>query len=352
MIENEKDGVVLRVLKKLHKAIPTSGKVLAVFIPLVLWGVWWAVSGLGYLASDTEWPDISPTVRAEIVEVKALPAFDNPDASAADKAELEKLKGRVLVLAIISRLKAELADGWSPQYLFITPKAHFDNAINRKLGVLTATTLLQKFFSTTMAKYGSMDPENPWMQKARERDFTYEPTVWGFFERSSVSAYEDGVANVHRYADKLVGISDTEDKEDVRAIVNIKASEIYEMLAFILSKDFVDVPLGWLSEPGDNVAWTQLDDRVYFAQGMTLVLRDVITVLQELYPEKITNEDKGGSENLEKAMAAMDKICIFNPSLVLRGKEDSMFADHRGKMARYMFTVRERLFDVTETIRR
>ncbi|MBI9110585.1 hypothetical protein [Maridesulfovibrio ferrireducens] len=343
----------MSIIKKLHKMVPTSGKVLAFFIPLVLWGLWWAYSGMGYMFSTTEWPEISSPVRTEIVEVKAHPAFNNPDASDSSKEELENLKGRVLVLAIVSRLEAELADGWTPQYLFVNPKSHFDNAVNRKLGVLTATTLLQKFFSTTMAKYGSMDPENPWMQEARERDFTYGPRTWGFFERSSSSAYDDGVANVHKYADKLIGMKVAgKQKKDTRAIVNIKASEIYEMLTFILSKNFIDVPLGWLSAPGDSLTGSELDDRVYFAQGMTLVLRDVITVLQELYPEKITNVDKGGTQNLEEAMAAMNKICTFNPAVVLRGKEDSMFADHRGKMARYMFTVRERLLDVSETIRR
>ncbi len=343
----------MSVMKKLHNLVPTSGKVLAFFIPLFLWGLWWAFSGLGYMFSATEWPDISSTVHSEIVEVKAHSAFNNPDAPASSKEELENLKGRVLALAIVSRLEAELADGWTPQYLFVNPKSHFDNAVNRKLGVLTATTLLQKFFSTTMAKYGSMDPENPWMQEARERDFTYGPRAWGFFERSSYSAYEDGVANVYKYADKLIGmkVANTK-KDDARAIVNIKASEIYEMLTFILSKDFIDVPLGWLSAPGETLTWSELDDRVYFAQGMTLVLRDVITVLKELYPEKITNVDKGGTQNLEEAMVAMNKICTFNPAVVLRGKEDSMFADHRGKMARYMFTVRERLLDVAETIRR
>lgn len=340
-------------LKRLNKLVPTSGKISAIFIPLLLWGLWWAYSGIGYMFSVTEWPEISPSVHSEIAAVQSDPAFNNPDVSDAEKERIETLKGRVLALAIVSRLETELADGWTPQYLFVNPKSHFDNAVNRKLGVLTATTLLQKFFSTTMAKYGSMDPENKWMQEARERDFTYGPRIWGFFERSSNSAYQDGVANVHKYADKLIGMKVTKKKkDDVRAIVNIKANEIYEMLTFILSKNFIDVPLGWLSAPGGTLSWSELDDRVYFAQGMTLVLRDVITVLKELYPEKITNVDKGGAQNLEEAMTAMNKICTFNPAIVLRGKEDSMFADHRGKMARYMFTVRERLLDVAETIRR
>lgn len=335
---------------ELHNNTSAKIKFLAVFIPLLLWGIWWMMASVGYLFSETEWPDITPSVRAEIEAVKALPAFVDPaSASAADREMLELQKGRVLALSIVARLQAEMDDGWTPQYL-ISPRAYFDNAVNRKLGVLMGTTLLQGFFSTHMAKYGNMDPENPWLQKARERDFTYSPSVWGFFERSSVSAYEDGVKNVYTYADRLVDPSAK--NEEPRTIVNIKANEVYEMLAFILSKNFIDVPLGWLSEPSENVAWTDLDDRVYFAQGVTLVVRDVVIVLKELFPEKITNVDKGGTQNLAKSLAAMDAICVFNPDLVLRGQGDSMFADHQGKMARFMFTMRERLYDVSETIRR
>lgn len=336
--------------RELHNNTSSRLKFLAVFIPLLLWAIWWVFAGVGYLFSDTEWTEITPSVRAEIDAVKELPAFADPlSATSADKEMLERQKGRVLALAIVARLQEELDDGWTPQY-FISPRAYFDNAVNRKLGVLMATTLLQGFFSTHMAKYGNMDPENPWLQKARERDFTYSPSVWGFFERSSVSAYEDGVKNVNTYADRL--IDPKANTEKPRTIVNIKANEVYEMLSFILSKNFIDVPLGWLSEPSDNVAWTDLDDRVYFAQGVTLVVRDVIIVLKELYPEKITNVDKGGAQNLAKALAAMNEICVFNPSLILRGRGDSMFADHQGKMARYMFTMRERLYDVSEAIRR
>lgn len=340
-------------LQNLHKVVPTQGKVLIIFVPLVLWLLWWAFAGLGYMFSDTEWPEITPSVRAEIDQAVLNPTFNNPAATPAEIQEFERVRGRVLALAIIARLEAELEDGWTPQYLGINPKAHFDNAVNRKLGVLMATTMLEKFFSTNLAKFGSMDPENPWLQRARERDFTYEPRVWGFLERSSVSAYEDGVRNVHRFADKLVEPESAEaDNDEVRAIVNINTTELYELLDFILSKNFIDVPLGWLTEPGDNIVWADLDNRVYFSQGVVLVLRDVLTVLKELYPEKVTNVSKGGIENLEQVMAAMDKICHFDPIMVLRGREDSMFADHRGKMARYMFTVRERLKDVAETIRR
>jgi hypothetical protein len=48
----------------------------------------------------------------------------------------------------------------------------------------------------------------------------------------------------------------------------------------------------------------------------------------------------------------MDRVCTFDPLLVLRGHHDSIMADHRGKIARYLISVRERINDVAQSIRR
>jgi hypothetical protein len=45
-------------------------------------------------------------------------------------------------------------------------------------------------------------------------------------------------------------------------------------------------------------------------------------------------------------------VCTFDPLVVLRGRHDSIMADHRGKMASYLITIRERLNDVAQSIRR
>jgi hypothetical protein len=48
----------------------------------------------------------------------------------------------------------------------------------------------------------------------------------------------------------------------------------------------------------------------------------------------------------------MEQVCTFDPLIVLRGRHDSIMADHRGKMASYLITIRERLNDVAQSIRR
>jgi hypothetical protein len=48
----------------------------------------------------------------------------------------------------------------------------------------------------------------------------------------------------------------------------------------------------------------------------------------------------------------MERVCTFDPLVVMRGRHDSIMADHRGKMASYLISIRERLNDVAQSIRR
>jgi hypothetical protein len=124
---------------------------------------------------------------------------------------------------------------------------------------------------------------------------------------------------------------------------------MYNMLSFIIGNQFLDQPLGLLVQPNDEVSYTELDDRLYYTQGVVLVLRDFIRTFVYLYPEL---KEKGGEENVRIALRDMEQICTFDPLIVLRGQHDSVTADHRGKMARYLISFRERINDLAQSIRR
>jgi hypothetical protein len=103
-----------------------------------------------------------------------------------------------------------------------------------------------------------------------------------------------------------------------------------------------------LVQSNDEVAYSELDDRIYYTQGIILVLRDTLRTFVHLYPE-VT--EKGGEENIRIAFREMDQICTFDPLIVLRGDRDSIMADHRGKMAKYLISVRERINDLAQSIK-
>jgi len=250
-------------------------------------------------------------------------------------------KGAVLSASIRNRLEQEMNStfGWSVNDLLISPTRWLDNRANRQQGTIFATRMLITYFSTNLAKYGQVDAENKDLKEARETYFAFSADSWWF--PSTEDQYEKGVKLLKKYEADLV-------KGDPKAIFNLRTDDMYNMLTFIISKQFLDQPLGLLVQSNEEVPYTEIDDQIYYTQGVILVLRDVLRTFVRLFPEI---QEKGGKENIKIAFREMDRICTFDPLIVLRGKHDSIMADHRGKMAKYLISVRERINDLAQSIK-
>jgi hypothetical protein len=289
-------------------------------------GLYW-LAYKGYTAIDqTKFPFNESNVQTILNDTK-------PESSVA-------MKGNALVESIINRLEAEMNStfGWSVNDLIISPTRWLDNRANRQRGVIFSTRMLTNFFSTNIAKYGKVDAESELLKAAREKHFAFTEDSWWF--PSSENEFEKGIELVRKYGDALLAGD---------AIYNMRSDDMYNLLVFITGNQFMDQPLGLLVQPDDEVTYTQLDDRIYYTQGVVLVLRDFLRTFVYLYPEI---KEKGGEDNVRVAFREMEHICTFDPLLVLRGKHDSVTADHRGKIARYLIHVRERINDVAQSIRR
>jgi hypothetical protein len=260
------------------------------------------------------------------------------DKTPPDVPELEK--GAALSMALRNRLNQEMtsAFGWSVNDLWISPTRWLDNRSNRQKGTIFATRMLLGFSATHLSKLGAVDAENPLLKEAREKRFAFTEDSWWL--PSTESEYRKGIALMQQYEADLLANN---------AVFNMRTDDRYDLLSFITGKQFLDQPLGLLVQSNSEVPYTELDDRIYYTQGVVLVLRDVLTALFHLYPEI---SEKGGAENIRIAMRGIDQICDFDPLIVLRGAHDSVMADHRGKMARYLIEVRERLNDVAQSINR
>jgi hypothetical protein len=197
---------------------------------------------------------------------------------------------------------------------------------------------LVTFFATHLAKYGLADAENEWLKAAREKHFAFTEDSWWL--PSSESEYEKGLELIRKYDAAL---------SQGKAVFNMRSDDLYDLFTFILSNQFLDQPMGLLVQATESVPYTELDDRIYYTQGVILVLRDFMGTLVELYP---VIRSKGGNENINIAFHEMERICTFDPLVVLRGRHDSVMADHRGKMASYFISIRERLNDAAQSIRR
>ena len=288
----------------------------------IYWGVY-----KGYTAIDsTRFPWFRSNIHTTLDQIK----------SNSDEAK----KGIALSAALSNRLEEEMDStlGWSVNDLVVSPTRWLDNRANRQRGVIFATRMLINFFSTNLAKYGKVDAENALLKETREKYFAFSEDSWWF--PSTESQYRKGIELLREYEDKLA---------EGEAVYNMRSDDMYNMLTFIIGNQFLDQPLGLLVQPNDEVPYTDLDDRIYYTQGVVLVLRDFIRTFVTLYPEV---KEKGGEENIRIAFREMEQISTFDPLIVLRGDHDSVTADHRGKVARYLIHIRERINDLAQSIRR
>lgn len=251
----------------------------------------------------------------------------------------EPKKGSALLNSITLQLRREMDStfGWSVND--ILPTRYLDRRGNRQLGVIFTTRMLMQFYSTELAKYGRVDNEYEDLKLARTQNFAYTEYKWWFV--STETRYRQGFNLVDKYREAL--------ESSDGAVYNMRTDDIYNLLNFIVGPQVIDQPLGRLIQSNDQVPLHELDDRVYYAQGVVLVLRDFLHALVQMYPEIIA---KGGQQNIQEAFRSMDRICTFDPLIVLRGDRDALTADHRGKVARYLINVRERINDVAQSIRR
>ena len=288
-------------------------------------GLYWTVYKAYTIVDPTRFPELDQNIIALLQKT-------TPDSD-------QRQKGAALLAALRNQLQNEMDStfGWSVNDLLISPTHWLDNRANRQLGVIFATRMMVNFFSTNLAKYGKVDAENQQLKEAREGYFAFAADSWWF--PSSENQYEKGIARLKKYESDLL---------EGKAIFNMRTDDMYNMLAYIISTQFLDQPLGLLVQSNDEVAYTDLDDRIYYTQGVVLVLRDVLRTFVHLYPEI---KEKGGEENIRIAFKEMNQICTFDPLIVLRGDHDSIMADHRGKMARYLISVRERISDLAESIK-
>lgn len=331
----QKDDSVKESPKARKSLIPKMTKfgkwaVISLLAFILIWpitvGVYWGVYKLYTLMDPTKFPELDPPVANLLQRV-------SPKASDAEK-------GAALSAAIRNRLEQELNSpfGWSVNDLIISPTRWMDNRANRQLGTIFATRMLTSFYSTNLAKLGTVDAENELLKAAREKHFAFTADSWWL--PSTEKQYKKGLALLKQYEESL---------DRGEGVYNMRSDDMYNLLMFIIGNRFLDQPLGLLVQTNDEVPYTELDDRIYYTQGVVLVLRDVLHMFVHLYPEI---KEKGGEDNIRIAFREMDAIATFDPLLVLRGDHDSTMADHRGKMARYLIAVRERINDVAQSIRR
>ncbi|WP_346667062.1 DUF2333 family protein [uncultured Desulfovibrio sp.] len=243
----------------------------------------------------------------------------------------ENEKGKLLVDAITHQLRRELDStfGWTMNDILFN-RFFLDNRAYRQYGVYHATKVLMDLYSMEIAKLGTNDRENADLYNARLNNFAIDPRSFMF--PSAEGQYTKGLKLVEKYkADLDAG----------KAVYNCRTDDLYASLTVVVGQNMLGYALGLLSDAQD-LSFATLDNRIYEAQGMVLVIRDFVKALYELYPEI---RGKNNEDNMRAAMEYLDKICMYDPLYITS-------AFNSGELIiSYLMFARNRLEDIRDSLR-
>ncbi len=211
----------------------------------------------------------------------------------------ENAKGKALVDAITCQMRYELRSrfGWTANDIVFN-RFILDNRAARQYGVYHATRVFMDHYSMYIAKLGTNDRENESLYKARLNCFSISPR--SFLFPSAEGAYKKGLKGIEKYKAGL---------DDGSAVYNCRTDDIYSTLNLIIGENMLGYALGLL-ENSHDLPFYKLDNRIYEAQGIVLVVRDVLYALYELYPEI---KEKNNEDNMQAAMRYLTQVSTYNP---------------------------------------
>ena len=145
--------------------------------------------------------------------------------------------------------------------------------------------------------------------------------------------------------------SSEEDSDDDDLLLNLGPPKPMVSSSIRTFQDEEDDSGGGWSSSDDSTSHSEVELEETDIDSPSLVAKGRLATVHKKTDYKKGIKDKGGEENIRIALNEMDRICTFDPLIVLRGDHDSIMADHRGKMAKYLIAIRERINDLAQSIK-
>ena len=248
----------------------------------------------------------------------------------------EPQRGVALVDSIVHQMRYELNStfGWTANDIIFNPYI-MDNRAYRQFGVYNTTRILMDIYSRVIAKLGNNDREDENLYRAKLSHFSIAPSRWGVFgiRESAESSYEKGLKEVDIFKKNLL---------DGKAQYNCRTDDIHETLLLIAGDQVLGYSLGLL-ESSEKLKWYTLDNRIYEAQGMALVVRDFVNVVYHVYPQV---SDKNNEDNFKHAMHYLNLVCNYDPFYIATNPFNS------GAVIRsYLLNAKNRIEDIANSLR-
>lgn len=252
-------------------------------------------------------------------ETAKATTHDSEAQPAHGSAKSGKPKGWAFAEAVVTPLENELSRfyGWRPNDL-IKPT---DNVNNIQLGVLDVTRRTVEVLTERIAKTGSIQSYHESLFKARS-NFNYSP--YKFWLPSAESEYENGIKEINKYKKKL---GTGEATFYTRSDNLIYLLDLYRGILGSCEENLVKVK----EENGDEVSFFKADDYLYYAQGVSMAMCEVLKAIEIDFEE--TLKARNSEESIHHAIEALEHAQHIHPIIVLDSDFSSFFANHRANMA-------------------
>ena len=245
-------------------------------------------------------------------------------------------------LAALVRHELDSPAGWRPNdFVLWGPGVMADNNANRQLGIIMAARESTRVLRDHLTKISSTeyDPHLTTASTTLQND----PTKFWF--PSAENRFRAGVEGLDRYVAGLRATPPTSKPIQDRNVEMIRLIQTWsDLLGDAHGALYKD------TEPdGSSVRPWRTDDYFYHAQGVAHVIYHLTRAVRREYAQALAG--RTAVDALLKDVAhALGRAATLKPLVVLNGRTDGLFANHRRNLDGYIVEARQKLYSVREEL--
>jgi hypothetical protein len=242
----------------------------------------------------------------------------------------------VSMLVDLIETQLESTGGWTPNDLPLTPGYWLDNLPSFQLGVLSVVRRASVTLRDDLGRAQPADPPHAELALAAQA-YGADPKRWS--GPSTESMLQRGNDALVRFRQDLGGHAHvTPRAESVQRLIETLGQEL----------EAVDERLR-LASDREVVPWYQVDDNLYYAQGVAFAQLGLLQALRADFAAQIpAGKPKAALDAAIKSLADSQ----FEPWIVTNGSKSSLFANHSANLRGILEEARQALLTVAAGLKR
>lgn len=249
----------------------------------------------------------------------------------------------VLVADTVARLMEQELNGpggWLPNDLVLSPGWMLDNRPNFQLGVLEVVRYSTLSLKENLSRQRTTDRIDEYCETAFTR-FSNDPYRW--MMPSAENKYKGGIAALDSYVENLKqgGAYFYPRSDNLIMLLEQYASLLGGATARLLNASRPEPrPAGPDISDHEPVAWREIDDNFYYAQGVGYGLYQVFQAIAVDFQKVL--DDKNSTQIVREIIASLEES-YFEPAIVTNGSRNGILANHSNNLRVFLDDARQKM---------